>query len=127
MVAAGIADLYQGLCRGVDDEPTVQIETEFGFVQLLWRTVCFSVEHLLIVVQRGSGMPEAELRRGNERGIDAILMVEVDGLEDAYLLLFVVHSADMGKEIVLTGEARDKGQPRIGQVEIDTITELNIL
>ena len=122
MVAAGIADLYQSLRRGVDNEPTVQIETEFGFVQFLWRTIRFGVEHLLIVVQRGSGMPEAELRRGNERGIDAILMVEVDGLEDAYLLLFIVHSADMGKEIVLTGEARDKGQPRIGQVEIDTLT-----
>ena len=122
MVAAGIADLHQGLRRGVDDEPTLQVETEFGLVQFLWRAIRFSIKHLLVVMQRGGGLPESELRRGDKSGIDAILMVEVDRLEDAYLLLFIVHSADMGKEVVLTGEARDKGQPRIGQVEIYTLT-----
>ena len=108
MVAAGIADLHQCLRRGVDDEPTVQIETEFGLVQFLWRAIRFGIEHLLVVVQRGGGLPEAELRRRYEGGIDTVLMVEVDGLEDGYLLVLIIHSANMGEEVVLTGKACDE-------------------
>ena len=72
-------------------------------------------------MQREVGLPEAEFWRGDECGIDAILMVEVDGLEDSNLLLFIIPSANMGEEIVLAGKTCDESQPLTGQMKIDTL------
>ena len=64
-----------------------------------------SIKKLLIVVQRSGRLPEAELRRNYEGGIDTILMVEIDGAEDSYLVFLVIHFGNVGKESVLACEA----------------------
>ena len=49
-------------------------------------------------------------------------MVEINGSENAYLLLFVIHFCDVAEDVVLAGESRREGQPRIGQVEVNALT-----
>ena len=122
MVAARIIDLQKRFGAGTDHKPAHQVETEFGLVQFLGRTIRFGIEHLLIVMQRGSRLPESHLWRSDEGGIDAILMVEVDRLKYTNLFLLVIYSAYVGKEVVLTSKAADKSQPRISQVQVDALT-----
>ena len=105
VVAARIVDLKQRLGHRVDDKPAVQIEAKLRLVQFHRHTVFLGIEHLLIVVQRGLRLPETELRRGHEGGIDTVLMVEVVRLKDGNLFLFIVNIAHMGideeKEIAI--------------------------
>ena len=72
MVAAGITDLHQCLCRGIDDEPTLQVEAEFWFVKFLRRAILLCVKYLLVIVQCDIRLPEAKFWRGDKSGIDAI-------------------------------------------------------
>ena len=122
MVAAGIIDLQKRFGGGTDHKPAHQVETEFGLVQFLGRAVPFGIEHLLIVVQRDSRLPESHLWRSDEGGIDAILMVEVDRLKYTNLFLLVIYSTYVGKEIVFAREAADESQPRISQVQVDALS-----
>ena len=105
----------------MDLKPAIQVEAELGLVQFLRRTILLGIKHLLVVVQCGLWLPEAEFGRSDEGGIDTILVVEVVGHKDGDLVGFVVDLADMRKEIILTRKTCHEVHPRIGEVEVDAL------